>query len=60
MTPSLAPVETRGRQSLGISGAPNYRAVADAVTERHTRGGIRGWKPQWSFARPLTERVTDP
>jgi len=40
MTPSLLVVETRARQSLGISGDPIYRAVADAVTERHSCGGI--------------------
>jgi len=40
MTPSLLSVETRARQSLGISGDPIYRAVADAVTKRHSGGGI--------------------
>ena len=40
MTPSLLVVETRARQSLGISGDPIYRAVAEAVTERHSGGDI--------------------
>jgi SAM-dependent methyltransferase len=40
MTSSFVDVETGARQSLGISAEPTYRAVADAVTERHSGGGI--------------------
>jgi SAM-dependent methyltransferase len=32
-------VESRARQSLGISAFPIYRAVADAVIDRHGKGG---------------------
>lgn len=41
MTPSLLNVEIRARQSIGISNDPMvYLAVADAVTQRHSGGGI--------------------
>jgi SAM-dependent methyltransferase len=33
-------VETRARQSRGISVTPVYRVVAEALTERHSGGGI--------------------
>jgi SAM-dependent methyltransferase len=38
MTTTLTNVETRARQSLGISADAIYRAVADAVTERNDGG----------------------
>jgi 2-polyprenyl-3-methyl-5-hydroxy-6-metoxy-1,4-benzoquinol methylase len=40
MTSSLVDVEARARQSLGTSSAPIYRAVADAVSARHSGRGI--------------------
>ncbi len=40
MTLLLVDVETRARQSLGTSGDPIYRAVADAVAKSHSGGGI--------------------
>ena len=53
-------VETRARQSLGISGDPVYRAVTDAVTERHSGGGILidvgcGAGNLWSYLRSRFE-----
>jgi len=56
MTLSFLDVETRARQSLGISGDPIYRAVADAVAERHSGGGILidvgcGAGNLWSYLR---------
>src|SRR5208337_5435032 len=61
MTPSLLVVETRARQSLGISGDPIHRAVADAVTERHSGGGILidvgcGAGNLWSYLRSRFDR----
>ncbi len=61
MTPSLLDVETRARQSLGISGDPIYRAVADAVAERHSGGGILidvgcGAGNLWSYLRSRFDR----
>jgi SAM-dependent methyltransferase len=61
MTPSSLLVETRARQSLGISGDPIYRAVADAVTERHSGGGILidvgcGAGNLWSYLRSHFDR----
>ena len=61
MTPSLLFVETRARQSLGISGDPIYRAVANAVTERHSGGGILidvgcGAGNLWSYLRSRFDR----
>jgi len=61
MTSSFVDVETRARQSLGISGDPIYRAVADAVTERHSGGGILidvgcGTGNLWSYLRSRFDR----
>ncbi|MHB1557194.1 MAG: class I SAM-dependent methyltransferase [Isosphaeraceae bacterium] len=39
MTVSLPDVEARARLSLGASGDPIYRAVADAIADRHPEGG---------------------
>src|SRR5271166_1040124 len=57
MTPLLDDVETRARQSLGISGDPIYRAVA----ERHSGGGILidvgcGAGNLWSYLRSRFDR----
>jgi SAM-dependent methyltransferase len=54
MTPALPDVETRARKSLGSSANAIYRAVADAVSERHSGGGILidvgcGAGNLWSF-----------
>src|SRR5512135_3532250 len=53
--------ETRARQSLGISAEPIYRAVADALTERHSGGGTLidvgcGAGNLWQFLRPRFDR----
>ena len=61
MTSSFVDVETRARQSLGISGDPIYRAVANAVTDRHSGGGILidvgcGTGNLWSYLRSRFDR----
>jgi SAM-dependent methyltransferase len=61
MTLLLPDVETRARQSLGISSDPIYRAVAGAVTERHSGRGILidvgcGAGSMWSYLRSRFDR----
>jgi SAM-dependent methyltransferase len=61
MTPNLFDVETRARQSLGISADPIYQAVSVALTQRHSGGGTLidvgcGDGNLWSFLRPRFDR----
>lgn len=61
MTSSFADVETRALQSMGISGDPIYRAVAEAILERHSGGGVLidvgcGAGKLWSHLRSRFDR----
>lgn len=61
MTTMPFDVEDRARQSLGISAEPIYRAVADAISDRHRSGGTLidvgcGAGNLWQTLRPCFDR----